>query len=123
MKKIDITWRMFGMYLLIILLMILGGTASGQKICKEDICVVEFNAGWNDKNSVDFLSELTDCGTKRINIDKGDWAEKYNIVVVPTIIVFNGKEVERFQADLSFAMKATREDIQDIVDEILMEDF
>ena len=123
MKKIDITWKMFGMYLLIILLMILGGTASGQKICKEDICVVEFNAGWNDKNSVDFLSELTDCGTKRINIDKGDWAEKYNIVVVPTITVFNGKEVERFQADLSFAMKATREDIQDIVDEILMEDF
>ena len=77
----------------------------------------------NDKNSVDFLNELTDCGIKRISIDKGDWAKKYNIVVVPTIIVFNGKEVERFQADLSFAMKATREDIQDVVDEILMEDF
>ena len=103
--------------------MIIASTAKGQSICKEDVCVVEFNAGWNDKNSVDFLSELTDCGIKRISIDKGDWAEKYNIVVVPTIIVFNGKEVERFQADLSFAMKATREDIQDVVDEILMEDF
>ena len=35
----------------------------------------------------------------------------------------NGEEVERFQADLSFAMQAKLEDIQDVVDEILMEDF
>ena len=116
-------YKIFSTYLLILFLMLLSGNAFGQNICKEDVCVVEFNAGWNDKNSVDFLNELTDCGIKRISIDKGDWAEKYNIVVVPTIIVFNGKEVERFQADLSFAMKATREDIQDVVDEILMEDF
>ena len=117
------TSKIFSVYVLIIIFMIIAGTTKGQNICKEDVCVVEFNAGWNDKNSVDFLNELTDCGIKRISIDKGDWAEKYNIVVVPTIIVFNGKEVERFQADLSFAMKATREDIQDVVDEILMEDF
>ena len=116
-------YKIFGTYLLIILFILISNNAFGQNICKEDVCVVEFNAGWNDKNSVDFLNELTDCGIKRISIDKGDWAEKYNIVVVPTIIVFNGKEVERFQADLSFAMKATREDIQDVVDEILMEDF
>ena len=99
------------------------GSASGQKICKQDVCVVEFNAGWNESNSVDYLDKLTDCGIKRINIDKGDWQKEYNIVVVPTIIVFNGKEVKRFQADLTFAMKATKEDIQDIIDEILMEDF
>ena len=103
--------------------MIICNTSSGQKICKEDVCVVEFNAGWNESNSVDYLNKLTDCGIKRINIDKGDWQKKYNIVVVPTIIVFNGKEVKRFQADLTFAMKATKEDIQDIIDEILMEDF
>ena len=84
---------------------------------------MEFNAGWNEGNSVDYLDDLTDCGIVKINIDKGDWQKEYNIVVVPTIIVFNGKEVKRFQADLSFAMKATREDIQDVVDEILMEDF
>ena len=62
-------------------------------------------------------------GIKRISIDEGDWAKEYNITVVPTIVVFNGKEVERFKADLSFAMKATQKDIQDIIDEILMEDF
>jgi len=117
------TWKIFSIYVLVIIFMIICGTSFGQNICKEDVCVVEFNAGWNKKNSVDYLDELTDCGVKRISIDKGDWAEKYNIVVVPTIIIFNGDEVERFQADLSFAIETTKEDIQDVVDEILMEDF
>ena len=116
-------YKIFGVYVLIIIFTLLAGTAFGQKICKEDICVVEFNAGWNEDNSVDYLNKLTDCGIKRINIDKGDWPKEYNIVVVPTIIVFNGEEVERFQADLSFAIQAKLEDVQEIVNEILMEDF
>ena len=103
--------------------MLVSNSTFGQKICKQSVCVVAFNAGWNESNSVDYLGKLTDCGIVRINIDKGDWQKEYNIVVVPTIIVFNGEEVERFQADLTFAIKATREDIQDVVDEILMEDF
>ena len=117
------TWKIFSVYVLIIIFMIMAGVVKGQNICKEDVCVVEFNAGWNEGNSVDYLDDLTDCGIVKINIDKGDWQKEYNIVVVPTIIVFNGKEVERFQADLTFAIKATKEDIQDIIDEILMEDF
>ena len=50
-------------------------------------------------------------------------AEKYNIVVVPTIIVFNGEEVKRYQADLSFTMAITRKEVQEEVDEIIMSDF
>ena len=123
MNNMKPIWKIFSIYVLTILFMIICNTSNGQNICKEDVCVVEFNAGWNESNSVDYLNKLTDCGIKRINIDKGDWQKKYNIVVVPTIIIFNGKEVERFQADLSFAIKATKEDIQDIIDEILMEDF
>ena len=116
-------YKIFGTYLLVLLFILASSSAFGQNICKEDVCVVEFNAGWNEGNSVNYLEDLTDCGVKRINIDKGDWAEKYNIVVVPTIIIFNGEEVERFQADLSFAMKTTKEDVQEVVDEILMSDF
>ena len=116
-------WKIFSIYVLTILLMIICNTSFGQKICKEDICVVEFNASWNESNSVDYLDKLTDCGVKRINIDKGNWQKEYGIVVVPTIIVFNGKEVERFQADLSFKLLATKEEVQDVIDEILMEDF
>ena len=116
-------YKIFSVYILILFFMLVSNSTFGQKICKQSVCVVEFNAGWNESNSVDYLSKLTDCGIKRINIDKGDWQKEYNIVVVPTIIVFNGKEVERFQADLSFAMQAKLEDIQEVVDEILMEDF
>ena len=123
MNNIKPIWKIFSAYILILFFMLVSNNAFGQRICKQDVCVVEFNAGWNESNSVDYLDELTDCGIKKINIDKGDWQKEYGIVVVPTIIVFNGKEVKRFQADLTFAIKATREDIQDVVDEILMEDF
>ena len=124
MNKIDTTWRIFMGYMLIIFFMLLASSAFSQtKFCDEDVCVVDFNAGWNESNSADYLDKLTDCGIKRILIDKGDWQKEYGIVVVPTIIVFNGEEVERFQADLSFKMLATREDIQGVVDEIIMSDF
>ena len=123
MNNIKPIWKIFSIYVLTILFMIICNTSNGQNICKEDICVVEFNAGWNESNGVDYLDDLTDCGIKRINIDKGDWQKEYGIFVVPTIIVFNGKEVERFQADLTFEITAKLEDVQDIIDEILMEDF
>jgi len=123
MNNMKTVWKIFSAYILILFFMLLSNNAFGQKICKEDICVVEFNAGWNESNGVDYLNKLTDCGIKRINIDKGDWQKEYGIVVVPTIIIFNGKEVERFQADLTFEITAKLEDIQDVIDEILMEDF
>ena len=45
-------------------------------------------------------------------------------MVVPTIIIFkDGEEVKRFQADISFSMKATRKELQDVVNEQLMSDF
>ena len=108
---------------LIILFVIIANTTFGQNICKTDICVVEFNAGWNKTNSVAWLNKLSDCAVKRINIDEGDWQKKFNIVVVPTIIVFNGEEVKRYQADLSFTMAVTRKEVQEVVDEIIMSDF
>jgi len=110
-------------YFLIILFIMLSNTVGAQNICKTDVCVVEFNAGWNKANSVDWLDKLNDCGIKRINIDEGDWQKKYNIVVVPTIIVFNGEEVKRYQADLSFTMAITRKEVQEEVDELIMSDF
>ena len=124
MKKLDCVWNIFLGYLILIFFILLAGGLSAQtKFCKQEICVVEFNAGWNESNSADYLDKLTDCGVKRILIDKGDWQKEYGIVVVPTIIVFNGKEVKRFQADLSFKMLATREEVQEVVDEIIMSDF
>ena len=117
------TWRIAATYLLVIVLILICGTAFGQNICKKDVCVVEFNASWNEQNAVDYLDDLTDCGVKRISIDEGSWQKDYDIVVVPTIIVFNGEEVKRFQADVSFTIDAKLKEVQAVIDEILMSSF
>ena len=111
--------------LLTLIFLLISVFAFSQKSpCKEDICVVQFNAGWNSANDVEWMDKLGDCGIKYIDIAEDSEAQAlYEIVVVPTIIVFNGKEVKRFQADISFAMKATRKEVQEVIDEILMSDF
>ena len=110
-------------YLLLMLFMLVGGTVLSQNMCNSDICVVQFNASWNASNSVDYLGELTDCEVMNVNIDEGTYQSDYEIVVVPTIIVFNGKEVERFQANIMMQIEATRKEVQSVVDEIIYSDF
>ena len=89
------------------------------------ITVKHFNADWNESNTVTWLGKLTDCTTKYYDITKYPALQKkYRVVVVPTIIVFHeGEEVKRFPADISFAMKATKEEVQEKIDEILMDSF
>ena len=126
MKKDYTVWKIFGGYLLILFLMVICSTANAQTYndCGEDICVVEFNASWNAKNNVEWLNKLTDVGTKRIYIDKGDWQKEYSIVVTPTIIIFvNGKESERYKANIMMVIEETQKDVQGKIDEIIMEDF
>ena len=124
MEETKTPWSVYVVYMLVLLFMMIAGTVKGQNICKSEVCVVEVNAGWNKANGVDWLEKLSDCSVKRINIDKGDWAKKYKIAVVPTIIIFkDGEEVARFQADLSFKMVATREEVQEEIDNQLMSDF
>jgi len=109
---------------LLILLLLPFLTYAQSSPCDADVCVVQFNAGWNSSNDVEWVGNLKDCEVQYIDIAAdADAQNKYEIVVVPTIIVFNGKEVKRFQADISFAMKATKKEVQAVVDEILMDQF
>ena len=120
MEKIDTTWRIFSVYMLVILLMLFAGNTFGQ------IEIKQFNAGWNSANNVDWVQKLSDCKTMSyVDISKDKKAQKeYKIAVVPTIIIFkDGDEVARFQADLSFKMVATREEVQEEIDNQLMSDF
>ena len=110
-------------YALLMLFMFIAGSALGQNMCNSDICVVQFNASWNQSNSVDYLDKLTDCEVMNVSIDEGTYQSDYKIGVVPTIIVFNGEEVERFQANIMMQIEATRKDIQGVVDEIIYSDF
>ena len=111
--------KIFSVYLLIILLMLLANTSFGQ------IVVTHFNAEWNNPNKVKFIGELTDCEIVYVDIAASPKLQaKHEIIVVPTVVIFkDGEEVKRWQADISFAMKATRKDMQNYIDELLMEDF
>ena len=86
---------------------------------------VEFNASFNKSNEVSWLSKLSDCETQRVDIAADSrWSKEYKIVVVPTIVIFNNnEEVKRFQANIMMTMEATKKDVQDSIDEIVMEAF
>ena len=109
------------MYMLIILLTLACSSAFGQ------VKIVQYNAEWNKINDVEWCTskQLTDCKVSYVDIGENPEAQKeHSVVVVPTIIIFNeGKETKRYQADLSFKMIATREEVQEYIDELLMSDF
>ena len=116
----DPVWKIFFGYIFFLFFITLGTTAFGQ------IDIVQYNAGWNDANKITWLKKLSDIDNiKYVDIATNTKAQaKHEIVVVPTIIIFkDGEEVKRFQADISFAMKATREEVQEYIDELLMGDF
>ena len=118
--KDKITWKIFSMYLLIIFFMLVCNETFSQ------IQVAQFNASWNSANEVAWAQKLTDCNTiSYIDINKqADMAKKHKIAVIPTLIIFKDDiEVARFQADLSFKMVATREEVQEEIDNQLMSDF
>ena len=116
----DPIWKIFATYLFVLLLLLVYGTAYSQ------IEIKQFNAGWNSANDVTWVQDLSDCETisyTDIGTDK-EAQKEYKIAVVPTIIIFkDGEEVARFQADLSFKMLATREEVQEEIDNQLMSDF
>ena len=120
MERIDVTWRIFCMYLLVLVFILISGSAFSQ------IKVIQFNADWNKANEAEWVMKLEDCQTVGyidIGTDK-EAQKKYKIAVIPTIVIFkDGEEVARFQADLSFKMVATREEVQEEIDNQLMSDF
>ena len=112
--------KIFLMWILVLILVVVCGKAFGQ------IQVAQFNAEWNSTNEVPWVLKLTDCKTiSYVDISKqADMAAKHKIAVIPTIIIFKDDvEVARFQADLSFKMVATREEVQEEIDNQLMSDF
>ena len=113
-------WRVYIMYLLVLCLLFCYG------VCCAQITVKQFNAEWNKTNGVDWVHDLNEVKTvSYIDISKQASLQKeYKIAVIPTIIIFkDGDEVARFQADLSFKMVATKEEVQEEIDNQLMSDF
>ena len=106
--------------LLLILLMVLFSESVYSQIV-----VTHFNAAWNDPNKAEWVGDLTDCDITYVDIAKSPkLQQKHKVVVVPTIIIFqDGEEIKRYQAGISFKMLATKEELQDKIDEIIMSSF
>ena len=110
-------------FLLLILLFI--SSIGVSQDFSDGMVVVEFNASFNASNKVEWLSKLSDCEVQRVDIAADSrWASEYKIVVVPTLIILNNnEEVKRFQANIMMTMEATKKEVQDAIDEIIMEAF
>ena len=87
------------------------------------LVVVEFWAGWNEMNKVAILDEWDtfDAKVYRLNIESFPQIQAdNNVVILPTIIFYDeGEEVKRLQGDMSFTLKVTTEQLDEIIEEIL----
>ncbi len=94
-------------------------------IIHSQITVIHFNAGWNSSNDVGWVEDLTDTKLKWVDIATDAKSQtEHKITVVPTILVLvDGEEEERYEADISFSMQATKKEIQEVIDEIVMDQF
>ena len=104
---------------ILLLILLISGIACSQ------IQVIHFNANWNATNDVKWVGELTDCKLKNVDIATNTQAATdHKITVVPTILVLvDGEEEERYEADISFSMQATKKEVQEVIDEIVMDQF
>ena len=104
---------------LLFLLLLLSGIVHSQ------ITVIHFNASWNASNDVKWFGDLTDCKLKNIDIaTDAQVGTDHKITVVPTLLVLiDGEEEERYEADISFSMQATKKEVQEVIDEIVMDQF
>ena len=87
------------------------------------IVAVEFWATWNEANKVSILDEWDtfDAKVYRVNIDLYPKIQAENsVVILPTIIFYDeGEEVKRLQGDMSFSLKTSIKELDDIIEEIL----
>ena len=94
-----------------------------DKATARGLVVVEFWASWNVANKITLLDEWEtfDAKVYRLNIDLYSKIQSKNgVVILPTIIFFDdGEEVERLQGDMSFSLKVTEKELEEIIEEIL----
>jgi thioredoxin 1 len=121
---------------LFILMLMIGTLFSGvreltdenfEKATTRGLVVVEFYATWNEANKVTAIDEWDSFDAKvyRVNIDLFPKIQAdNNVVILPTIIFYDdGEEVQRLQGDMSFTLKTTIEELDEIVEEILSSKF
>jgi|TARA_R100000482_G_scaffold124933_2_gene80079 hypothetical protein len=85
------------------------------------VVVVEVWAEFNKANEVSWIGDLKDCKVYRIDIQE---ASSLNIKTVPTVIVYSsGEEDSRFKANIMLELNATKKEVQEVVDKIILSKF
>ena len=109
----------------ILFLTSINSLSAQTEVCDGDLCVVQFNAAFNSANEVKWLNNLTDCSTATVDImEDPSLPQDYKIVVVPTILILeDGAEVARFQANIMMTIETTQDEVQESIDEIIMSKF
>ena len=94
-----------------------------EKATTRGLVAVEFYATWNEANKVTAIDEWDSFDAKvyRLNIDTYPKIQAANeVVILPTIIFFDdGEEVHRLQGDMTFTLKTTTDELDEVVEEIL----
>ena len=100
-----------------------------QLLSQDECVIVQVNADWNIKASID-LGRLKNCKWFNASIDDKKYgavlANEWKIKSVPTIIMFEyGKEVKRFEAGLSFDLDEDKikKEINNEIDKIMLSRF
>ena len=100
-----------------------------QLLSQDECVIVQVNADWNIKASID-LGRLKNCKWFNASIDDKKYgaiiANEWKIKSVPTIIMFEyGKEIKRFEAGLSFDLDEDKikKQINEQIDEIMLRRF
>ena len=96
----------------------------GYAVCDAGICVVEFNASFNAQNAVPWIEELNDCATGRVDIASAPTCKGTPDSGGPNNrCVQRRRGSQRVQANIMMTMEATKDDVQDAIDEIIVGDF
>ena len=98
-----------------------------EKATTRGLVAVEFYATWNEVNKVTAIDEWDSFDAKvyRLNIDLFPKIQADNeVVILPTIIFYDdGEEVHRLQGDMTFTLKTTTDELDEVVEEILSSKF
>jgi thiol-disulfide isomerase/thioredoxin len=107
--------KIFCIYLLIIIFILITNTSFSQ------VVATHFNASWNEPNKAEWIGDLEECEITYVDISNSPKIQKkHKVTVVPTIIIFkDGEEMKRWEADLSFKMSATIEELQEYINELI----
>jgi hypothetical protein len=110
--------------ILLILLMVVmfpsSVTTEVSQINVKGVVVVHYNATWNSSNNYTSITNINGAKILRAWIDKDNTVkESEDIHAVPTVILYNdGREVQRWEADLSMRLRVHYSTIQTSIDKL-----